>query len=255
MWRPSVRAYAFASVVVALAVVIGALVTAVYSNTTTTSSVSNSSTSSAITVNTSSTVSASQSIAGDCLIPVQPIVNITLNTSAYTPGTLVSYSRDQQVFYPENMCPQPVSNKTYEFGANFPNAVTWVPTSNYQLALAAVSNPKFISLENGSEYLYSQPESSSLSSSDDNSLVMGPTNGSYGYTFSLVFYRYSDTVNNCFGRESFNATAGIEVDFFAPTFQLVNGSRPMGSWILNDPSIYALSPGKIMAEEDLCSLP
>jgi hypothetical protein len=167
---------------------------------------------------------------------------------------LVSYASGQQVFYAQNACPQPVSNQTYEYGAEFPNAVTWVPTSNYQLALAAVNNPKFISLEDGTTYLYSQPDFGGLTSTSADSMEIGPVNGTYGYTFSIIFYHYSDTVNECFSAESFNATAGIVVNFFAPSQQFVGGARPTSSWNLNDPSINAMSASQITIE-DLCSVP
>jgi len=257
--RASTQAYAFAAVVVGLVVVFGVLA-AIFqydatsrSTTATALSILSTTTQPHLNINTSSTNSSTASSAISCIFPVETGANVTVYFEGI-PGTLVSYASQQHSFYSANICPQPISNKTYQYGAEFPDAVTWVPTSNYQLALAAVTNQKFISLENGIAYFYSQPGSYRLSSMSADSMVKGPVNGTYGYTFELLFYHYGDSINKCFGQERFNVTAGIAVDFFAPAAQSFSaGSRPTGSWNMNDPSVYALNPGKIM-EANQCAL-
>jgi hypothetical protein len=256
MRRASTQACAFAATVVGLVAIFGALATIFQPNATTASSSAASASTTPIIIQQSSsyaisTGSSNPALAASCLLPEEAGANVTIQIEGDIPGTLVSHASGQHEFYHENMCPQPISNKTYEYGADFPNVLTWVPTSNYQLALAAVTNQKFISLENGTDYFYSQPGSYSLSSMSADSMVIGPVNGTYGYTFELLFYHYGDSISKCFGQERFNVTAGIAVDFFAPAAQYSVGSRPIGSWNMNDPSVSALTPGRIM-ELNLC---
>jgi hypothetical protein len=202
-------------------------------------------TSSAVT----SSSSASQSSLVSCLLPVEPSANVTDSGQGMDIGALVTYESGEQVFYPQDLCPQPVSNKTYEYGANFPGTTTWVPTSNYQLALAAVTNPQFVALENGTTYLYSQPETLPWSSADDNQLQ----SDAQGYEFPLYFYHYSDVGRPCFnGFDGLTPTSGIQVIFSASYTQVgAVDNHPTSDWNLTDPSI-SMMPTADVQQEAVC---
>jgi hypothetical protein len=189
---------------------------------------------------------------GSCLLPVEASANSTLYENGSIVGTMVTYGPGQQVFFPQDLCPQPVSNVTYSYSAGFQPKIP--DTNDYQLAVDAVSNPRFDSLENGTTFLYSQPGfPRGYSTTLNGDGVYGAINGTNGYSFSLFFFNYSDVINNCFGNVMFNVTAGIEANFFAPFQQTVSGAAVPGTWNLNDPTIHALTPGEITTE-DLCSV-
>jgi len=160
---------------------------------------------------------------------------------------MVTYGPGEQVFYLEDLCPQPVSNRTYTFSTIGEPKIPG--TNNYQLAVAAVSNPQFVSLEDGTTYLYSQPGSGSYSSQTNNE---GTYNGN-GYWFTLYFFHYSNmTYHPCgiSGATAFNVTAGIEVDFYAPFFQTVNGTSGPGIWNVTAPTISAMSTNDLFLENN-----
>lgn len=138
---------------------------------------------------------------------------------------------------------------TYEYGANFPGMTPSIPTSNYQLALATVTDPQFVALENGTTYLYSQPGTLPLSSADDNQLQ----SDAQGDEFPLYFYHYGDVGRPCFdGFDGLTPTSGIEVVFFAPYQQVATvDNHPTSNWNLTDPSI-SMMPASEIQLEDAC---
>ncbi|MDA4115349.1 MAG: hypothetical protein OK442_02185 [Thaumarchaeota archaeon] len=190
--------------------------------------------------------SSSLSLSAECLLPVGAGANLTISGEGTT-GVMATLAPGQTTFFPQNRCPQPISNQTFAYSTVFGQKVA---TNYYQLALDAISNPKFVSLENGTTFLFSQPESVSLSTTANGNGIYGNFNGSYDYSFSVLFYRYTDTFLRC---GHFDVTAGIEVDFFAPYYQQYsNGVPTEGNWNLTNPSVEALSSNVIANEVDSC---
>jgi hypothetical protein len=190
--------------------------------------------------------SSSLALSAECLLPVGAGANMTISGEGTT-GVMATLAPGQTAFFPQNQCPQPVSNQTFAYSAGFGQKVA---TNYYRLALDAISNPKFVSLENGTSFLFSQPESAPLSTTANGNGVYGNFNGSYDYSFSVFFYHYTNTFLRC---GHFNVTAGIEVDFFAPYYQQYsNGAPTEGNWNLTNPSVEALSSNMIANQVDSC---
>jgi hypothetical protein len=171
----------------------------------------------------------------DCLLPVEANASLSGSGTAEVEGTLVAYAPGDQVFYPDDECPQPVSNETYSYVAIDLPSWSRVRTDNYELALAAVTNKTFIGQENGSTYLYSQPCSSPLSS--ESSCHLSSEGNSYLLT--LIFYRYSSVSQaQCGDTNQMRRVvlSGIEV-----TFSAAFG----GSWDLSNPQIQMMSQSDV----------
>lgn len=205
------------------------------------------------TVEVTLTQSASSlSSSAECLLPAGAGANITRSGGGNTTGVTATLASGQTMFFPQNQCPQPVSNQTFAWSTGFGQKIA---TNYYRLAIAAVSNQRFISLENGTTFLFSQPESMSLSTTSNGNGVYGNFNGSYQYSFSVFFFRYTNTFLQSIGCEHFNVTAAIEVDFFAPYYQQYsNGVPTEGNWNLTNPSVHALSSNVIANEVDSCAI-
>lgn len=196
--------------------------------------------------------SSSLSLSAECLLPVGAGANVMRSGDKNITGVTATLSSGQTMFFPQNQCPQPVSNQTFAYSTGFGQKIA---TNYYQLALSAVSNPRFVSLENGTTFLFSQPESMSLSTTSNGNGVYGSFNGSYQYSFSVFFFHYTNAFLPYIGCEHFNATAGIEVDFFAPYYQQYsNGVPTQGNWNLTNPSVHALSSNVIASEVDSCAI-
>ncbi len=204
------------------------------------------------TVEVTQAPSSSLSLSAECLLSVGARANITISGDKNTTGVTATLASGQTTFFPQNQCPQPISNQTFAYSTGFGQKVA---TNYYQLALDAVSNPMFVSLENGTTFLFSQPGSAPLSTTANGNGVYGNFNGSYEYSFSVLFYHYTNTFLPYIGCDHFNVTAGIEVDFFAPYYQQYsNGVPTEGNWNLTNPSVHALSSNVIAGEVDSCAI-
>jgi hypothetical protein len=181
-----------------------------------------------VVMSSASTSTTTASSVGSCLLPLEA----SATTAGYAMGTLVTYAPGEQVYYPEFQCPQPVENRTFEYQAI--TSSFKVPTNEYQLALTAVSNPEFTSLENGTEYVYSQPGFWSYSTFGNSQWELSPT----GYYYDVVFYHYSNSTHDWCGPNTPRPTvlSGIVASFFAPF-----GSN----WELLDPSIQMMSQNDV----------
>jgi hypothetical protein len=172
---------------------------------------------------------------GSCITPVPAGANATLmSTSAFT-GTMVNYGNGSTVVIPEDSCPQPVSNQTYDYEGITTPSWSKVLTNNYQLAVAAVTNQTFIDDENGTAYFYSQPGSSPYSTGSSDAVEWS---GFY-YYFTLIFYHYSNASQNWCG--SANDRTKLVVSGIEVTFTAYFGS----TWDLKDPSIQMMSPSDL----------
>ena len=204
------------------------------------------STATSITTIAASTTTTFSSAFQNCLLPLQPSANASFFSSNDAVGTTVTYAPGQQVFYPENLCPQPVSNRTFVFSTILMPKIPGA--NNYQFALQATANKTFEELANGTTYLYSQPGSGPYSSQTNNE---GTYNGN-GYWFTLYFLHYSNVTYHWCGITdslTYNVTAGIEVDYYAPFQQVINGTYGPGTWTLT--SITQMSADQI-GMEDTC---
>jgi hypothetical protein len=194
--------------------------------------------------------SLSLSLSAECLLSVGAGANITRSGNKNTTGVMATLASGRTTFFPQNQCPQPVSNQTFAYSTGFGQKIA---TDYYRLALDAVSNPKFVSMEDGTTFLFVQPGSVPLSTTANGNGVYGNFNGSDDYSFSVLFYHFTNTFLPYLGCDHFNVTAGIEVDFFAPYYQQYSSGVPIeGNWNLTDPSVHALASNVIANEVDAC---